>query len=141
MCRATRLPRTRGALRAAGFGEAEIGAGLERWCRLFSARYVNLLAAADTSHSEIGPGAEQVLAAVERPALLTGNPPAVARARLERPGLARFFSDGQCAFGASAHAAGCKCVAVTTGRYDANDLAGADAAIADLTQLEAALQE
>jgi hypothetical protein len=30
---------------------------------------------------------------------------------------------------------------VTTGRYDANDLAGADAAIADLTQLEAALQE
>jgi hypothetical protein len=30
---------------------------------------------------------------------------------------------------------------MTTGRYGASELAGADAVIADLTQLEAALQE
>jgi phosphoglycolate phosphatase len=167
---------TRRALRAAGFDDVEIDAGLERWCRVFSARYVELLAAADTSHWESGRGVEQALEAVERPGLLTGNPPAVARARLDRLGLARFFPDGQGAFGCeredrvalftlareragdwpaertvavgdtpldalTAHAAGCKCIAVTTGRYGASELAGADAVIADLTQLEAALQE
>jgi phosphoglycolate phosphatase len=172
----TATANTRRALRAAGFDDAGIDAGLERWCRVFSARYVDLLATADTSHWQIGPGAERALASVERPALLTGNPPAVARARLERLGLARFFPDGQGAFGceredrvalfalararagdwpaertvavgdtpldvSTAHAAGCRCVAVTTGRYGASELAGSDAVIADLTQLEAALAD
>jgi phosphoglycolate phosphatase-like HAD superfamily hydrolase len=90
---------TRRALRAAGLGDAEIDAGLSRWCETFSTTYVRLLAEADTSHWEIGPGAADALAATERPALLTGNPPAVARARLERLGLARFFPSGQGAFG------------------------------------------
>ena len=39
----------------------------------------------------------------------------------------------------SSHAAGCLCVAVTTGRYDADDLRDADVVIADLTELPEAL--
>jgi phosphoglycolate phosphatase len=38
-------------------------------------------------------------------------------------------------------AAGCLCVAVTTGRYAADELAGADVVIAALTELPAALDE
>ena len=90
---------TRRALRAAGFDDPEIDAGLDRWCRRFSARYIELLAAADTSHWEIGPGAAEALASVERPVLLTGNPPGVAHARMERLGLDGFFPEGQGAFG------------------------------------------
>jgi phosphoglycolate phosphatase len=41
----------------------------------------------------------------------------------------------------SSHVAGCSCVAVTTGRYDANDLADADVVIGDLTALPAALDQ
>jgi phosphoglycolate phosphatase len=40
----------------------------------------------------------------------------------------------------TAHAAGCRCVAVTTGRYDADELAGADAVVATLGDLDGALQ-
>lgn len=165
---------TRRALRAAGFSDEEIDAGLARWCATFSSHYVRLLADADTSHWEIGPGAAEALAAVERSALLTGNPPAIAQARLERLGLAGYFTEGQGAFGceredrvalfplareraggwpagrtvavgdtpldvSTSHAAGCLCVGVTTGRYGREELAGADAVIADLTQLAAAL--
>lgn len=39
----------------------------------------------------------------------------------------------------SAHTAGCLCIGVTTGSYDHNDLAAADAVIADLGELAAAL--
>jgi phosphoglycolate phosphatase-like HAD superfamily hydrolase len=39
----------------------------------------------------------------------------------------------------SAHAAGCRCIAVTTGRYARHQLAGAEVVIRDLTQLGAAL--
>jgi len=165
---------TRRALRAAGFSDAEIDAGLSRWCESFSATYVRLLAEADTSHWEIGPGAADALAAIDHPALLTGNPAAVAYARLERLGLARFFPDGQGAFGceredrvalfplareraggwpagrtvavgdtpldvSASHAAGCLCIGVTTGRYGRDQLADADAVIADLTELTSAL--
>jgi phosphoglycolate phosphatase-like HAD superfamily hydrolase len=153
-----------------------IDAGLASWCETFSAHYVRLLAAADTSHWKIGPGAAEALAAIERPAILTGNPPAVARARLERLGLARFFPEGQGAFGceredrvalfalararagewppertvavgdtlldiSTSHAGGCRCIAVTTGRYDRDELREADAVIADLTALADALTE
>jgi hypothetical protein len=90
---------TRRALDAAGLAEAEIDAGLERWCDTFAARYVELLAAADTSHWELGPHAREAVAGVEHRALLTGNPAAVAHARMDRLGLADLFPQGQGAFG------------------------------------------
>jgi phosphoglycolate phosphatase-like HAD superfamily hydrolase len=165
---------TRRALSAAGFAETEIDAGLERWCATFSAIYVDLLGVSDTSHWEIGPGATEAVAALERPALLTGNPPAVARARMQRLGLAHLFPEGQGAFGceresrielfalareraggwpaeqtvavgdtpldvSSAHAAGCRCIGVTTGQYEREELAEADAVICDLTRLVPAI--
>jgi phosphoglycolate phosphatase-like HAD superfamily hydrolase len=165
---------TRRALRSAGFAEDEIDAGLARWCATFSAIYVDLLAAADTSHWQIGPGAPGAVAAVERPALLTGNPPAVARARMQRLGLAHLFPAGQGAFGcerenrvelfalareragnwpagrtvavgdtprdvASAHAAGCLCIGITTGQFGPRELGDADLIITDLTELTSAL--
>jgi phosphoglycolate phosphatase len=89
----------RRALRAAGFDEPRIDAGLARWCETFSARYVDLLSRADTSHWELEPHATEAVAAVERRALLTGNPAAVAHARMERLGLGRFFPEGLGAFG------------------------------------------
>lgn len=164
----------RRALRSVAVPEAEIDAGLPRWCELFATHYVRLLAAADTSHWQLGPHAFEAATAVEHRALLTGNPPAVAHARMERLGLAELFPPGQGAFGceresrvdlfdlareragnwptertvavgdtpldvASAHAADCLCIGVTTGSYDHNDLAAADAVIADLGELAAAL--
>lgn len=171
----TATAHTRRALAAAGFAAAAIDAGLARWCERFAAEYVRLLAGTDTSHWELGPGAREAIAALEHPALLTGNPPAVAQARMERLGLAAYFRSGQGAFGcereqrtelfalareraggwpaertiavgdtpldiSSAHQAGCRCVAVTTGRYAQHELADADAVISDLTQLAFALR-
>jgi phosphoglycolate phosphatase-like HAD superfamily hydrolase len=170
----TATAHTRRALAAAGFTGAQIDAGLPRWCETFSANYLRLLAEADTSNWELGPGAPEAIAALDRPALLTGNPPAVAHARMERLGLATYFTPGQGAFGcereqrtelfalareragdwpaertvavgdtpidvSSAHAAGCHCVAVTTGAYARHQLASADVVIAELTQLAPAL--
>jgi len=170
----TATAHTRRALAAAGFGGAEIEAGLRRWCETFSAHYVQLLATADTSGWETAPGARESISRLDRRALLTGNPPAVAHARMERLGLADLFPPGQGAFGcerdqrselfalareragdwpadrtvavgdtpidiSSAHQAGCRCVAVTTGAYERHQLAAADVVIADLTQLEEAL--
>jgi phosphoglycolate phosphatase-like HAD superfamily hydrolase len=89
----------RRALRAANVPEPEIDAGLPRWCETFSAQYVRLLADADTSHWEHGAHAFEAAAAVERRALLTGNPPAVAHARMDRLGLDELFPRGQGAFG------------------------------------------
>ncbi len=89
----------RRALRTVGVSEAEIDVGLPGWCETFSAHYVRLLAAADTSHWQLGPHAAEAAAAVEHRALLTGNPPAVAHARMERLGLAEVFPRGQGAFG------------------------------------------
>jgi phosphoglycolate phosphatase len=164
----------RRALEAAGADPAAIDAGLPRWCELFSARYVELLARADTSHWQRAPHAKETLAGLERHALLTGNPPAVARARMDRLGLGAFFERGQGAFGcererrvdlfelareraggwpaehtvavgdtpldvASSHAAGCRCVGVTTGSYGEDELRDADAVIGDLSELTAAL--
>ena len=164
----------RRALRSVAVPEAAIDAGLPRWCEMFATHYVRLLAAADTSHWQVAPHAFEAAAAVEHRALLTGNPPAVAHARMERLGLAAVFPRGQGAFGcerekrselfgiareragnwprertvavgdtpldvSSAHAAGCRCIGVTTGRYDRNGLAEADAVIADLGELQSAL--
>jgi phosphoglycolate phosphatase-like HAD superfamily hydrolase len=164
----------RRALRAANVREAEIDAGLPRWCETFSAEYIRLLADADTSHWERGPFAFEAASAVEHRALLTGNPPAVAHARMERLGLDELFPRGQGAFGceredrsdlfdlareragnwprertvavgdtpldaSSARSAGCRCIGVTTGNYGHEELAGADAVISDLGNLEETL--
>jgi len=170
----TATAHTRGALAAAGFSTEQIDAGLARWCKAFEAQYVRLLAAADTSNWEVGPGAHAAVAATAHPALLTGNPPAVAHARMQRLGLATYFPPGHGAFGcereqrtelfalareragdwpaertigvgdtpldvSSAHEAGCRCVAVTTGRYDRAELEAADVVIATLHDLQAAV--
>jgi phosphoglycolate phosphatase len=90
-------------LREAGLDDREIDAGLEPWCAELSRRYLELLRDADTSAWAVGLGAEEALAqlaeAGHRLAVLTGNPEPVARARLDRLGLARFFAAGQGAFG------------------------------------------
>ena len=89
----------RRALRTIDLPEEAIDAGLPRWCEAFSVHYVRLLAAADTSHWQVAPHAAEAAAAVQHRALLTGNPPTVAHARMERLGLAEFFPLGQGAFG------------------------------------------
>jgi phosphoglycolate phosphatase-like HAD superfamily hydrolase len=89
----------RRALIGAGFEDAQIDSELPRWCEVFSARYVELLGRADTTHWELGPHAQEAARAVEHRALLTGNPPAVAHARMERLGLGQLFPQGQGAFG------------------------------------------
>jgi len=89
-------------LRDAGVPAGEIAAGLDAWCQAVSARYLQLLAAADTSGWESPPGTAEALAriaATARIALVTGNPEPIARARMERLGLSRFFPPGEGAFG------------------------------------------
>jgi phosphoglycolate phosphatase len=90
-------------LRDAGVDDGEIDAGLGPWCVDLSRRYLELLEDADTSDWVAAPHADEALerleAAGHRLALLTGNPEPVARARLERLDLARFFPAGQGAFG------------------------------------------
>ena len=81
------------------------GPGLTRWCTRVGERYIDLLAHADTSGWRVPDGVEATLADVERLgqlALLTGNPEPMARARMERLGLDRFFPPGQGAFGCEA---------------------------------------
>jgi phosphoglycolate phosphatase len=90
-------------LEDAGLDERAIDGGLAAWCEQFALRYLELLGDEDTSGWAAAPGAAQALARLEqaghRLALLTGNPEPVARARLERLGLAHFFPAGQGAFG------------------------------------------
>jgi phosphoglycolate phosphatase-like HAD superfamily hydrolase len=170
----TATAHVRRALASAGFDDQDIDAGLARWCDAFCARYVELLSWADTTHWARSPHAFETIAALERPALLTGNPAPVAHARMERLGLAAFFPEGRGAFGceresrvelfalargreedwpaartlavgdtpldvSTAHDAGCRCVAVTTGRFTRSELAHADAVIEDLSGLGDAL--
>jgi phosphoglycolate phosphatase-like HAD superfamily hydrolase len=76
---------------------------LTDWCREFAERYLELLVDADTSDWRAAPEAEPALerltVAGVRLALLTGNPEPMAKARMDRLGLARFFPPGQGAFG------------------------------------------
>lgn len=172
----TATAHVRRALQEAGVPDVEIEAGLPKWCTAFSREYVRVLGDADTSHWVRAPHAHEALAGLTRPALLTGNPPTVARARMERLDLGRYFPIGQGAFGcerenrielfdlarsragdwpaertvavgdtpldvSSAHAAGCRCIGVTTGRFNAEQLEEADAVIADLGCLENALAQ
>ena len=102
----TSLRIARLVLEAAGVDAERVDDGLADWCPRFAERYVELLARADTSGWRAAPGAERALerlsAAGHRLALLTGNPERMARARMERLGLARFFEPGQGAFGCDA---------------------------------------
>jgi phosphoglycolate phosphatase-like HAD superfamily hydrolase len=93
---------TREILRADGLSDDEIDPLLGRWCEEVSKRYLELLADADTSHWAAAEGAAEALPQIERRALLTGNPEPVARARMERIGLAELFPPGQGAFGCEA---------------------------------------
>jgi phosphoglycolate phosphatase len=92
------------ALRIARLVLGDEDADLSGWCRDFGARYVELLATADTSRWRAAPQAalEALAEAGHRLALLTGNPEPMARARMERLGLDRFFEPGQGAFGCDA---------------------------------------
>jgi phosphoglycolate phosphatase-like HAD superfamily hydrolase len=93
---------TREMLRAAGLDDDAIDPHLDRWCTEASRRYLELLASADTSYWAASEGAAEALRQIEHRALLTGNPEPVARARMERIGLASFFPPGQGAFGCEA---------------------------------------
>jgi phosphoglycolate phosphatase-like HAD superfamily hydrolase len=99
----TSLRIARLVLEAAGVAPATIDHALAAWCPAFARRYLGLLAGADTSGWRAAPGAERALERIEggghRLALLTGNPEPIARARMERLGLARFFEAGGGAFG------------------------------------------
>jgi phosphoglycolate phosphatase-like HAD superfamily hydrolase len=97
---ATRI--TREILRAQGLSDDEISPFLGRWCDEASKRYLELLTETDTSHWAAAEGATEVLPQIEHRALLTGNPEPVARARMERIGLAELFPPGQGAFGCEA---------------------------------------
>lgn len=97
---ATRI--TRELLQLEGLTAEEIDAGLTRWCEVVSARYLELLAETDTSDWLAPEGTAEALEQIERRALLTGNPEPVARARIEKLGLAEFFPPGQGAFGCDA---------------------------------------
>ena len=96
----------RNVLRSAGLGDTEIDDRLSSWCSRYAERYLELLAGSDTRGWGARPGAAEGLARLDaagvRLALVTGNPEPVARARLERLGLARFFPQGQGAFGCEA---------------------------------------
>ena len=96
----------RNVLRAAGLSDAAIDGCLDRWCAGFAERYLELVAAADTSGWQARPGAAEGLARLRaegiRLALVTGNPEPIARVRLEPLGLARFFPPGEGAFGCEA---------------------------------------
>lgn len=96
---------TREILRRYGLDDRAIDAGMARWCEESSARYLQLLDAASTDHWRTSPGTVETLTALEcraHLALLTGNPEPIARARMERLGLASFFPPGQGAFGCEA---------------------------------------
>jgi len=71
------------------------------WCTQYEARYAELLG--DTSHWRSPDGTVATLRALEHRrvqlALLTGNAERIARLRMDRLGLARFFPHGQGAFG------------------------------------------
>ena len=99
------LGQARSLARRAGVPEAEIDAGLPRWCALHADLYLERLAETDTSGWRAAEDAEATLTQLQaraRLALLTGNAEPIARARMERLGLARFFPAGQGAFGCDA---------------------------------------
>jgi phosphoglycolate phosphatase len=97
-------------LRSERVAERAIDELLDGWCRRFSETYIGLLSAADRVDWNGRAGAAEALAELERGgvrlALLTGNPEPIARARMERLGLAPFFAPGTGAFGCEAEERG-----------------------------------
>jgi phosphoglycolate phosphatase len=92
-------------MRAQGIDDEEVTRGLGAWCEAVSARYVDMLAGVSPDHWKSPPGTAEALEKISgfaRIALLTGNPEPIARARMERLGLARLFSAGEGAFGCEA---------------------------------------
>ena len=87
----------------AGLDDEAVDAELDAWCATVAPRYLELLASHATAGWEARPGTAEALADLRdrgaRLALLTGNPEPIARARMERLGLAGFFPAGQGAFG------------------------------------------
>jgi phosphoglycolate phosphatase-like HAD superfamily hydrolase len=84
---------------------ATIDAGLARWCTVFSELYVLLLERTPTPDWRAAPQVVETLDELAQDhdlALLTGNPEPVARARMRRLGLDRFFAAGTGAFGCEA---------------------------------------
>ena len=102
----TTLRITRAVLRSAGLDDPAIDRQLARACALFAEGYLELLESADTGSWRAAPGAAEALSRLSERgvqlALLTGNPEPVARARMARLGLERFFTEGQGAFGCDA---------------------------------------
>lgn len=100
----------RNVLRATGVSDASVDPRLDDWCAAFAACYLELLADADTSGWRGRPGAADGLARLQavgvRLALVTGNPEPMAKARLQRLRLARFFPPGEGAFGCEAEERG-----------------------------------
>jgi phosphoglycolate phosphatase len=96
----------RNVLRTAGLADEGIDERLDGWCSSYAERYLELLAGVDTSGWRARRGAAEGLDRLEaagvRLGLVTGNPEPMARARLERLGLARFFPAGGGAFGCEA---------------------------------------
>ena len=84
-------------------GDGEIDEHLDEWCESFARRYVELLERTNPSGWETAADAEDALRRLQqgglRLALLTGNPEPMARARMARLGLERFFPRGQGGFG------------------------------------------
>jgi phosphoglycolate phosphatase len=99
----TTLRIARSVLRAERLDETAVDEQLARACALYAERYLELLEGADTRDWRAAPGAAEALSRLSehdvRLALLTGNPEPVARARMARLGLARFFPEAQGAFG------------------------------------------
>lgn len=88
-----------------GLDPERVDEGLAHWCRVFGARYVEVLLDRGAGHFRCAPGAVEALTELARDheiALLTGNPEPMARARIERLGLVAFFPDGSGAFGCDA---------------------------------------
>jgi phosphoglycolate phosphatase len=93
-------------LRSSGLDDDRIAAALPEWCARFAARYAVLLEGVNTTEWQVAPGAVDALARLTEAeihlGLLTGNPEPMARARMTRLGLERFFPEGQGAFGCDA---------------------------------------
>ena len=165
----------------AGVAAARIDAAADDFRAACSSAYARLCP--PDLRDRLAPHAETVLAGLAaqpgvRLSLVTGNLEAVARLKLDRAGLGRFFAAGQGGFGsdaedrtelpaiarrraatdgapyprartvvvgdtpndiACARADGVRCVAVATGPYAAADLGAADAVVAGLGELPAAL--
>ena len=98
----TALRITRELLRAAGLGDDEIDPQLAPLVHRGFAALPRASGDADTSHWAAAEGAADAIDQIENRALLTGNPEPVARARMERIGLAELFPPGQGAFGCEA---------------------------------------